>query len=74
MPQAVVTLTNVATNATQGTVTSPQGTYRFAFVPIGTYNVSVTAVNFQQAQRNGVWVTAGQPTAADIQLQLATAS
>ena len=74
VPKAAVTLTNVNTNATQSTITSGQGTYRFAFVPVGTYNVSVKAVGFQTQQKNGIMVTAGQPTAADIQLQLAAAT
>jgi hypothetical protein len=69
-----VTLTNVNTNATQATVTSYQGTYRFAFVPIGTYNVTVKAASFQISQKNGVQVTAGQPVAANLLLQLATTS
>ena len=74
VPKAAVTLTNVNTNATENTITSSQGTYRFAFVPVGAYSLTVKAVGFQVQQKNGIVVTAGQPTAADIQLQLATAT
>ena len=73
-PNATVTLTNVNTNATQTTLTTQQGTYRFAFVPPGTYSVTVKATGFQSQQRTGIVVTPGQPAVADMRLQLATAS
>ncbi len=72
VPNAAVTLTNVATNATLNTLTGVAGNYRFAFIPIGTYSVTVKAPNFQTAQLNNVTVASGQPTPADIQLQVAT--
>ena len=74
VPQASVMLTNVNTNATLKGTTSSEGTFRFAFVPPGTYKLSVSASGFQTTQRNRVAVTAGQPTAANIQLALASAS
>jgi ABC-type Na+ efflux pump permease subunit len=73
-PKATVTLTNTHTNASQTTVTSQQGTYRFAFVPPGTYNVTVSAPGFQKQQLTGIVVTAGQPTVADARLAVAVAS
>ena len=73
-PKAAVTLKNAQTNATQSTTTSEQGTYRFAFLPPGTYNVSVKATGFQPAQVSGVAVTAGQPAVADVKLKVATSS
>ena len=73
VPNAKVTVTNVSTNASQSTVTTQQGNYRFAFLPQGRYNVNVTATWLSSAAR-GVLVTAGQPATADIKLQLSTAS
>lgn len=73
-PNATVTLTNVNTNAAQTTLTTQQGTYRFAFVPPGTYSITVKATGFQTQRRTGIVVTAGQPAVADMRLQLATAS
>src|SRR5215469_8801830 len=74
VPNAAVTLTNTNTNTTQNTTTNPQGTYRFAFVLPGTYSVTVKAAGFQSQQKARIVVTAGQPAAADIQLQLAAAT
>jgi hypothetical protein len=74
VPNAAVTLTNQNTNTTQNTTTNQQGSYRFAFVLPGTYSVTVKAAGFQQQQRTGIAVTAGQPVAADIRLQVASAT
>jgi hypothetical protein len=74
IPNAAVTLKNVNTNATQSTVTTGGGTYRFAFVPPGTYTVAAKAPGFQSQQRTDIVVAAGQPTAADMQLQVAVQS
>src|ERR1700734_2919079 len=43
VPSAAVTLVNVSTNATENAVSTQQGSYRFAFVPRGSYTVKVTA-------------------------------
>ena len=71
LPNAAVTVTNALTRATQSTVANQQGNYRFAFMPPGTYSITVKAAGFQTRQVNGIVVTAGQPTAADVKLQLA---
>jgi hypothetical protein len=74
VPGAKVTLTNVGTNISQTASTNMAGNYRFSFLTPGTYSVSVNATGFQAAQRTGLVVVAGQPTAADIQLQVAAAA
>ena len=74
VPSAAVTLTNVETNVSQNTLTGQQGTYHFAFLPSGKYTVMVKAAGFQTKQLANVAVAAGQPTAADFQLQLAAAN
>ncbi|HUI53956.1 MAG TPA: carboxypeptidase-like regulatory domain-containing protein [Bryobacteraceae bacterium] len=71
VPNASVALINVNTNATQKTVTSGQGTYRFAFLPPGTYSVTVSIAGFQTTKETGIVVAAGQPTSADIRLKVA---
>ncbi|MBV8810049.1 MAG: TonB-dependent receptor, partial [Acidobacteriaceae bacterium] len=74
IPGATVTLTNVSTNAPQRTTTNADGSYRFAFVPPGTYQVSGSASGFQSQTRSGVVVTAGQPSTVSMQLAIAGAS
>src|SRR6202451_2669460 len=71
VPNATVTLTNMNTNASLSATTTQDGTYRFAFLPQGRYSVSVKATGFQPQQLNSIVVTAGQPTTADIKLQVA---
>src|ERR1700722_9325392 len=74
VPNASISVNNVNTNATQSTKTSQDGTYRFAFLPQGKYNVNVKATGFQPQQVNSIVVSAGQPTTADIRLQVAAAN
>ena len=74
IPGATLTLTNVNTNSTQRVSSNGDGSFRFAFVPPGTYKLTAIANGFQTQARAGVIVNAGQPTAADVQLQVASAS
>jgi hypothetical protein len=74
IPQATVTLTNVSTNITQQAMTNTDGSYRFAFVPPGTYKVTVGAKGFANTEHTGIVAIAGQPVAADVQLAVATQS
>jgi hypothetical protein len=50
------------------------GQYRFSLVPPGTYTVTVSAAGFQNAERTGVVVAAGQPAIVDFQLNVASAT
>ncbi|HWE51008.1 MAG TPA: carboxypeptidase regulatory-like domain-containing protein, partial [Bryobacteraceae bacterium] len=74
VPRAAVTLTNVETSTTQKAITGAEGNYRFAFVPPGIYKVSVTGNGFQTQERTGLAVSAGQPTALNLQLAVASSS
>ncbi len=74
VPGAAVTLTNTATNATQSTVTNAQGSYRFALLSPGTYNVTVRMQGFQTQRITGIKVSAGEPVTANVQLALAKSS
>src|ERR1700740_1415490 len=62
IPGAAIALTNLSTNVSEKTTTNAQGSYRFAFVPRGTYQIKVSASGFQNQARSGIVVTAGQPT------------
>jgi hypothetical protein len=74
VPGVAMTLTNVNTNVSQKTTTNSDGSYRFAFVPSGTYTLNAAASGFQPQQRPNVVVTPGQPTALSIQLTIASAT
>lgn len=71
LPGARVTLANLNTNTSQRTITGGDGRYRFSFVTPGTYRLTVSASAFQTSERGGIVVAAGQPIAADFQMQVA---
>lgn len=73
LPNVTVTLRNPATGTSQTTTTTGQGTYRFALLPPGRYNVSVTAPGFQETQRY-VDVLVGQAQTANIQVAIASST
>lgn len=72
VPNANLTLTNDATNIAKQATSSGDGTYRFAFVEPGTYTLDVKASGFRDQQTKGVIVVAGQPTAENVQMTLAS--
>ncbi|HEY3835239.1 MAG TPA: carboxypeptidase-like regulatory domain-containing protein [Bryobacteraceae bacterium] len=74
IPNATVTLTNTNTRVARTVTTNGEGAYRFAFVPPSTYSVSVSVPGFATQERSGIVVAAGQPTAANFQLQVAGSS
>jgi Carboxypeptidase regulatory-like domain len=74
VPGATVILTNIGTNVSQQATANSDGSYRFAFILPGTYKVNVSASGFQNQERPGVVVIAGQPTAVNVQLTIAGAS
>jgi len=74
IPGSDVTLTNTSTGTSQKVTTNADGSYRFAFVAPGTYRVVATASGFQNQQRPGVIVTAGQPSTVNVQLTVAGAT
>jgi hypothetical protein len=50
IPNATVTLNNVATNVSQSATTDKDGKYEFNSVPIGDYQISTEAAGFQGAK------------------------
>ena len=74
VPNATVTLINVATNISQTTTTGGDGSYRFSLVPPGTYTIDVKAANFAEVKETGVVVEASQIVPLNVKLELAKAS
>jgi len=60
IPQANVTLTNVATNGVRKTVTTGAGDYTFPNVPPGVYTIRVSHSGFQSATTQNVQLSVQQ--------------
>jgi len=68
VPGVTVTATNAATGFTRSDVTSPEGLYRIAALPVGSYDIKAELQGFKTAERKGVSVAVA--TAVDIPLTL----
>lgn len=74
VPGATITVTNIATNASQTLTSHPDGSFVVQDLPIGHYTVKVEKNGFSTALRNGVEVTVGQMIAVNVQLTVGQAS
>ncbi len=74
IPNAKVQAVNEGTGAAYTTVTSAEGVYRFPVLPIGAYDVSVTASGFQNETLTGVRVNLQVTTGLDIKLKVGAAT
>lgn len=70
VPSAQVIVTNTGTGFTRTVQTGAQGEYHLEFLPIGNYNVEVSANGFKKVVRTGIVLQADQPARVDAQLQL----
>jgi outer membrane receptor protein involved in Fe transport len=68
-----VTLTNAANGEKRTTVTTPEGIYRFAALPVvGTYIIETAPTGFKTTRIANVVVSVGTVTTRDIQLEIGT--
>ncbi len=74
VPGATVLARNVATNLENTTTTTSAGGYRFENLPIGTYNITVTAGGFNKAEVNGVNVQLNQTVTTNATLTVGQAA
>src|SRR3954468_993619 len=74
VPGATVTAVDAATGKTSSTTTSPEGFYRIAGLPPGTYKVTIEAATFKTQVVQGLNVRAEQVTGRDVQLSAGAAS
>jgi hypothetical protein len=70
VPGATVTITNIATNATDTSQTSGGGVYRFPTLPVGAYTMSIQATGFKSAKVENVVLTVGQTVTQDLKLEV----
>jgi outer membrane receptor protein involved in Fe transport len=73
VPGAVVEATETATNVSHKSVTSSGGEFSFQELPLGTYEVTVTAGGFSPEKVNRVPVTAGVIYTLPVKLSVASA-
>ncbi len=74
LPNASITLTNVATNVEQSGATGSDGSYRFNLVPPGIYKLSVKAPGFTEKQITDIRVEPSQTTPVNVTLSVASAT
>ncbi len=71
---ASVSVTSTATGIVHTTTTDSSGLYSFTYLPIGTYNITVSKAGFKSFVSNGVVLNAGQVYTANAQLNVGTTS
>lgn len=74
IPEAVVVLTNPATDTTRKGVTTQSGEYLFHQIPPGTYRLSVEKTGFTTATREGITLQVNTPASLDVQLTVSGTS
>jgi hypothetical protein len=74
IPSAPVEAKSVTTGITYSAATSATGNYNLSELPVGTYDVSVTAAGFKKATRTGIEVTAYNTFRVDFTMQVGTAT
>jgi Carboxypeptidase regulatory-like domain len=72
VPDATVTLTDVATRSSSSATSNSAGLYVFSDVKPATYNVTVTKSGFQKAVLNGQTVTVGATLNLNVTLNVGT--
>lgn len=73
IPAATVSLKNIGTNLTQTAKTDPQGVYRIAPLPPGTYTLTVGASGFSTYIQQGIVLTVGLSATQNVALKVGTA-
>lgn len=70
VPNAKVTLLNVATNVSRSMQTGATGDYSFTLLPVGAYSVSVEATGFKKFQASNITLAAGDRARVDAPMQV----
>jgi hypothetical protein len=74
LPNATVTATDNATSVAYNTVTTSDGEFSFQDLPVGTYNVTVTAAGFEKVTVSNVTVAAGNVFTVPVKLSVGQTS
>lgn len=74
VPNATVVLRNLETGFSRTATTTRQGEYQFVFIPVGTYEMTVTAKDLKTTKDPEVRVTLGQTVTMNFSMDSAEAS
>lgn len=74
IPNATIKATNVETNTVTTTTSNESGLYTLPFLPVGAYQISVTAAGMKTAVRAGVELRVGDRIQLDIALEVGQVS
>src|SRR6266566_3427514 len=69
VPNANITVTNLATNLVRTATTDDEGFYTATNLPVGTYSVAAEKTGFKHATQSGVSVTADARLTVDVTLE-----
>jgi hypothetical protein len=72
VPNAKVSVTETATQQIRASTTDASGSYIFATLPFGTYDVTVNVSGFATIRNTGLTVSVGTTTRLNVTLQLAS--
>jgi hypothetical protein len=70
IPGATVVAVNIATGVKHTTTTNAQGSYSFPILPVGQYEIDVTADGFKLRQTTGLTVNTSTGLTVDVMLEL----
>src|SRR5260370_13788982 len=74
IPGATVTLTNESTGVMQKQSSTEGGVYAFPAIPVGSYTIKAEAAGFRALIRSGNIVQVNTPLAADLTMEVGSAS
>ena len=74
VPNAQVTVTNVATSVKHQSATSGGGVFSFPNLPVGTYDLTATATGFKTYSRTGIVLEVGSNIGTNVTLSVGAAN
>ena len=74
VPSAIVIIRNVATDAEYRSLTTQAGDYTGVSLPVGVYQLNITAAGFKSFRQDGITVQVAQTARVDVVLQLGAAT
>lgn len=74
IPNATVKATNIETNTTTTTTSNESGLYTLPFLPIGKYQISVTATGLKTSLRDNIELRVGDRIQLDFKMEVGAVS